>query len=63
MRGMFASSRGSISARVINHGKFVLSFYSILINVCIEKTDVRESSNVSIFAGGEWQGGRGETGY
>jgi hypothetical protein len=32
---MFASRSGSISAPVINHGKFVLSFYSILINVCI----------------------------
>jgi hypothetical protein len=35
MRGMFASRRGSISACVINHGTFVLSFYSILINVCM----------------------------
>jgi hypothetical protein len=26
---------GSISASVINHGKFVLSFYSIFINVCM----------------------------
>jgi hypothetical protein len=32
---MFASRRGSLSAPVIKHGKFVLSFYSILINVCI----------------------------
>jgi hypothetical protein len=28
-----------------------------------KETDVRESPNVSIFAGGEGQGGRGETGY
>jgi hypothetical protein len=32
---MFASRRGPISASVINHGKFVLSFYSIIINVCM----------------------------
>jgi hypothetical protein len=32
MRGMFASRRGSLPAPVIKHGKFVLSFYSILIN-------------------------------
>jgi hypothetical protein len=59
---MFASRRGSLSAPVIKHGKFALSLYSILINVHI-RTDVRESLNVSIFAGGEGQGGRGEMGY
>jgi hypothetical protein len=32
---MFASRRGSLTAPVIKHGKFVLSFYSILINVCM----------------------------
>jgi hypothetical protein len=32
--------------------------------MCARKeTDVRESPNVSIFAGGEGQGGLGETGY
>jgi hypothetical protein len=62
MQGMFASRRGSISAPVINHGKFVLSFYSIPINVSKE-TDMRESPNDSTFAGGEGQGGRGEMGY
>jgi hypothetical protein len=35
MRGMFPSRRGSLSAPVINHGKFVLSFYCIVINVCM----------------------------
>jgi hypothetical protein len=30
MRGMFAIRRGSLSAPVLKHGKFVLSFYSIL---------------------------------
>jgi hypothetical protein len=35
MRGMFASRRGSLSAPVIKNGKFVLSFCSILINVCM----------------------------
>jgi hypothetical protein len=35
MWGMFASRRGSLSAPVIKHGKFVLSFYSILINMCM----------------------------
>jgi hypothetical protein len=28
-----------------------------------KETDVRESPSVSIFAGGERQGSRGETGY
>jgi hypothetical protein len=37
MRGMFASRRGSHSAPVLKHGKFVLSFYSIFINVCMER--------------------------
>jgi hypothetical protein len=32
---MFANRKGSLSAPVIKHGKFVLSFYSILINVCM----------------------------
>jgi hypothetical protein len=31
---MFVSRRGSLSTPVIKHGKFVLSFYSIPINVC-----------------------------
>jgi hypothetical protein len=35
MRDMFASRRGSILAPVINHGKFMLFFYGILINVCM----------------------------
>jgi hypothetical protein len=35
MRSMFASRKGSLSAPVIKHGKFVLYFYSILINVCM----------------------------
>jgi hypothetical protein len=35
MRGMFASIRGSLSAPVTKHGKLVLSFYNILINVCM----------------------------
>jgi hypothetical protein len=62
MRGMFASRRGSLSAPVIKHGKFVLSSYSILINVCAcKETDVRESPNDSTYAGGERQGSRGET--
>jgi hypothetical protein len=34
MWGMFAR-RVSLSAPVIKHGKFVLSFYSILLNVCM----------------------------
>jgi hypothetical protein len=34
---MFASRRGRLSVLVIKHGKFLLSFYSILINVCTYK--------------------------
>jgi hypothetical protein len=52
MQGMFASRRGFLSAPVIKQGKFVLSFYSILINVCtyrkwcegISDTTARETS-------------------
>jgi hypothetical protein len=57
---MFASRRGSISAPVIEHGKFVLSFYSILMCACKE-TDVRESPSDSTPSGWEGQGSRGET--
>jgi hypothetical protein len=35
MRGMFASRRGALWTPVIKHGKFMLSFYSILIHVCL----------------------------
>jgi hypothetical protein len=37
MRGMFASRKGSLSAPVIKQGKFLLSFYSIRINVCMHR--------------------------
>jgi hypothetical protein len=33
--GSLFARRGSLSAPVMKHGKFVLSFYSILINVCM----------------------------
>jgi hypothetical protein len=35
MRGMFPSRRGSLWKPVVKHGKFVSSFYNILINVCM----------------------------
>jgi hypothetical protein len=53
---MFASRKGSLSAPVIKHSKFVLSFYSILT-----ETDVRKSANDCTFASGEGQSSRGET--
>jgi hypothetical protein len=60
MRGMFASRRGSLWKPVIKHSKFVLSFYSILINVCKE-TDMRESANDCTLASGEGHGSCRET--
>jgi hypothetical protein len=38
-----SKQEGSLSAPVISHGKFVLSFYCIVINVCRE-TGVRKSA-------------------
>jgi hypothetical protein len=37
IQGMYASRRGSLSAPVTKHAKFVSSFYSILINLCMYK--------------------------
>jgi hypothetical protein len=49
-----------LSTPVMKHGKFVLFFYSILINVCTE-TDVRESADNYTLASGKGHSSRGET--
>jgi hypothetical protein len=57
---MFASRRGSISAPVIKHGKFVLflqySYKCVHVN-----PDMRESPNDSTPTAGEGQGSHRET--
>jgi hypothetical protein len=55
---MFASRRGPLPAPVIKHGKFVLSFYSILINV---RKLTWESASDCTLASGKGLGSGGET--
>jgi hypothetical protein len=50
MRGIFISRRGSLSAPVIKHDKFVLSFYSILINVCMYRNWCEGISNATVLS-------------
>jgi hypothetical protein len=45
-------------------GVVLCYLFTVFLKICAcKETDVRESPNVSIFAGGERQGSRGETGY
>jgi hypothetical protein len=56
---MFVSRRGSLWAPVIKHGKFVLSFYSILIDLCMYRHWCEGISDT--LASGKEQSSRGET--
>jgi hypothetical protein len=47
MRGIFASRKEPLSAPVIKHGKFVLTFYSVLTNVCTYRNCCEGISNMA----------------